>query len=601
MPRFTFSWEKEGCGVCGKPLQVVRTEKRQVTSIAYGAFFAIERQGHCPRHSELAAARSAQLRRIVAPGSEYAYDVLARIGVARFIECRQSAEMQIELSRSHGIDIPPSTIRYLARKFVAYLQIVHRQSIPVLRAQMQMRGGYILHVDGTCEEGSGVLLVCMDSLSGQVLESRKIASESAAEIRPVLKNVRRDWGMPLAVVHDLRKALITVAGKVFKGAAQFVCHYHLAADVGEDILSPHVDRLRRLFRRTKVRPKLRLLVRSLKDFAVCPQSGEHIVSSVLNQRSRSLLREYCTPEAAKGLVHGLAAWILAFSHEGEGYGFPFDMPYLSFYERTLKVHRMLSQLTKNCPGGKRGPLGAFIRLREILAPVVTGEYAREFCELVTETRRDRRIFERFRNALRVCPKGGKKRRNDQGAPKTLSAKRHKKLLKKLRASLSRQARRSAHPSRCASKIVVDHLDKYWKLLFGHVLGKGARKIVVPRTNNIEEGFFRVVKRQCRRLHGRGHLSRDIDSMLPATPLVLNLRNPSYCQAVYGGTEPEKIAEVFSSVDAKAATDLLTNWREEKLTSALPEKLEGVTDLPRRVERFVSMVIKELRGERSPNC
>jgi hypothetical protein len=294
LPRFTFSWEQEVCEKCAEPLLVRRTERREreIKSIAYGAFLAVERQGYCPQHPELPPVRSQELRRIVAPGSEYAYDVLARIGVARFLQCRQITEIQMELARFHGLDIPPSTIGYLARKFIAYFQIVHRQSIGVLRADMKIRGGYILHVDGTCEEGSGVMLVCMDSLSGQVLESRKIGSENTEEIRLVLEDVRRDWGAPLANVHDLRNSLITAVAQVFREIPQFICHYHLAADVGKDILSGHVDRLRRLFRQTRVRPKLRQIVRSLKDFAVLPESGEHIVSSVLDQRPAPVLQEY---------------------------------------------------------------------------------------------------------------------------------------------------------------------------------------------------------------------------------------------------------------------------------------------------------------------
>ena len=598
MPRFTFSWEQETCEKCGEPLLVRRTEwrEREIKSIAYGAFLAVERQGYCPQHPELPPARSQELRRIVAPGSEYAYDVLARIGVARFHECRQITEIQMELSRFHGLDVPPSTIGHLARKFIAYFQIVHRQSIGALRADMRMRGGYILHVDGTCEEGSGVMLVCMDSLSGQVLESRKIGSENTEEIKSVLEDVRRDWGTPLANVHDLRKSLIAAVAEVFKGIPQFICHYHLAADVGKDILSGHTDRLRRVFRRTKVRPKLRQIVRSFKDFAVVPQSGDHLISSVLDQRSRLVLREHCTPEAAKGLVHGLASWILAFSHDGEGYGFPFDMPYLHFYERILEVHRMLPQVAEDM-GGKQDPLRPIIRLKETLDVVVTGEHADQLRQIVADTRRDRRIFERFRAALRICPKGGKERRNDQGAPRTLNAKRHQEQLQKLRASLTRHARQPNHPAAAACTIIVQHLDKYWDLLFGHALPSRGRKIVVPRTNNLEEGLFRVVKQQCRRLHGRGHLSRDIDSMPPATPLVLNLRNASYCQTVYGGTEPEKIAEVFSSVAPDAAMDLLGSWRREKLSTSLPDKLGADKTIPRRVKSFTRMLLNVLRKRR----
>ncbi len=106
LPRFTFSWEQEVCEKCAEPLLVRRTERREreIKSIAYGAFLAVERQGYCPQHPELPPVRSQELRRIVAPGSEYAYDVLARIGVARFLECRQITEIQ-RLSAGNRVEL----------------------------------------------------------------------------------------------------------------------------------------------------------------------------------------------------------------------------------------------------------------------------------------------------------------------------------------------------------------------------------------------------------------------------------------------------------------------------------------------------------------
>jgi len=591
MAKFTFSWEAEGCRKCQRPLQVRLTRRRTVLSLVYGKFVASERQGYCPYHPDLPPARSRKLLRIVAPGCTMAYDLVAAVGLARFLECRQAEEIQMELSRQGGIEVPVRTINELSQKFVAYFQVVHQATIPLLRREMRQRGGYILHIDGTCEEGSRVLLVCLDSLSGQVLESRKISSENVAEVEQVLRDVRRDWGCPLAVVHDLRKSLIIAVGSVFPGVAQFVCHFHFAADVGKDILSPHVDRLRNLFRRTKVRSKLRALCRSLKKFAATQDSGEHVLNSILDGPSSKQLHDLSTPEAVKGTVHALATWILAFSHNGDGYGFPFDVPYLTLYDRVLEVHQVLREASPTWSVEKRGPLGTLKRLKEILDIVVASEHTAQFRSIVTETKREQRIFEQLRSALRICPTGGTQRRNDDGASNLLSPAGQKALLESLRRSLKRKARRPASPKAC--EIVVQHLDKYWDYLFGHVLKKRPRTIVVPRTNNVEESLFRTIKRQCRRLHGRGHVCRDIDDMFEAAPLVLNLRNASYCETVYGGTDLQRIADRFSAVDPSVPTQLLKSWRRDKLSVRIPRKFERHDSLPQRLARFIGVAFKVL--------
>jgi hypothetical protein len=426
---------------------------------------AIEQQGYCPDHPHLAPARSEKLRRIVPPGCNIAYDVMARIGLARLVECRQCGEIQQELSRQQAIDVPVRTISEQAQKFVAYFQIVHQQSVKLLRKEMQNRGGYILHIDGTCEEGSSVLLVCLDSLSGQVLESRKIGSENHDEVQQVLQDVRRDWGVPLAVVHDLRQSLTTAVAEVFS-----------------------------------------------------------------------------------------ATW----------------------------------------PVKKRGPLGALKRFKEILDLVVASRHTAEFREVVAEAQRDQKVFERLRGALRICPRGGAKRRNDDGDCSLLSSARHKEVLDQLRRSLKRKAR--GGPSQQACAIVVRHLDKYWDFLFGHVLRRRSGRIIVPRTNITEESLFRTVKRQCRRLHGRGHLSCDMDNMLEAAPLVLNLRNTSYCEVVYGGADTQSIAERFSAVDPKLPAQLLKSWRREKLSVRLPRKFERLKNLPQLLARFINVAFNVFQQE-----
>ena len=132
-------------------------------------------------------------------------------------------------------------------------------------------------------------------------------------------------------------------------------------------------------------------------------------------------------------------------------------------------------------------------------------------------------------------------------------------------------------------------------LFGHVLPKrSGKKKIVPRTNNVQERLFRTVKIQCRRLHGRGQLSRDIDVMLPATPLVVNLRLPAYCETVYGGVDVDKIAARFSVVHPAGPAALLESWRREKFAVGIPRKLESQKSLPQKLARFIAVAARELR-------
>ncbi len=105
-------------------------------------------------------------------------------------------------------------------------------------------------------------------------------------------------------------------------------------------------------------------------------------------------------------------------------------------------------------------------------------------------------------------------------------------------------------------------------------------------------MFRIVKRQCRRLHGRKGLSHDLEAMSPAVPLLRNLSNRNYCETVYGESEPEHIAVRFSRVDPENAATLLTSWRQETILHRIPRKLEKLTNFPEQLARFISIAIEE---------
>jgi len=81
----------------------------------------------------------------------------------------------------------------------------------------------------------------------------------------------------------------------------------------------------------------------LRPFAVARSGEDHVVSTILGSRSTQDLEQMVSPQTALGALHALISWILAFRSAGEGYGFPFDLPYLTLYQRIVAVHRLLDR------------------------------------------------------------------------------------------------------------------------------------------------------------------------------------------------------------------------------------------------------------------
>ena len=86
-----------------------------------------------------------------------------------------------------------------------YLALPHRQCAPKVREAMHRKGGYIFHLDGTCEGGAPVLMSGLDSLSEIVLGNVKLPSEKAEQIIPVLEEMKSRFGSPLAILKPLQK------------------------------------------------------------------------------------------------------------------------------------------------------------------------------------------------------------------------------------------------------------------------------------------------------------------------------------------------------------------------------------------------------------
>jgi hypothetical protein len=116
----------------------------------------------------------------------------------------------------------------------------------------------------------------------------------------------------------------------------------------------------------------------------------------------------------------------------------------------------------------------------------------------------------------------------------------------------RPARGPAGTWRDAIDIVLSHLQKHGRFLWGHAIrlpqkaGGGIR--VVDRTNNAIETYFHALKHGERRRSGRKVLTQDLEKLSPAAALAMNLNRSDYVSIVCGSLD--KLPEAFARLDSK---------------------------------------------------
>ncbi|MFZ2630457.1 MAG: hypothetical protein WA081_04300 [Desulfosalsimonadaceae bacterium] len=185
-----------------------------------GAFWARQTVLYCPHDQKTFG--SEQLQSLVPKGGTFGFDVIVEVGFALFVHCRNNQEAMAELA-AKNVFISEREISYLGRKFIIYLALAHRQSQPILREFLTGRGGYILHVDGTCEGDSPNLFCGLDGLSELVLDTVKIASEKKEQLVPFFRGIKEQYGEPRALVHDMGKGIVNAVAEVFPGIPDFIC------------------------------------------------------------------------------------------------------------------------------------------------------------------------------------------------------------------------------------------------------------------------------------------------------------------------------------------------------------------------------------------
>ena len=444
-----------------------------------------------------------------------------RVGLARYHRHRQREEIRAALARE-GLCLSAGSVSALCDRFLAALEALHWQRAPALRAALPH--GYVLHIDATCEQGRGGTFRCLDGWSGWILHAVRIGSENERELRPAVERTVAAFGDPVAIMRDLGKAgAKAVADCRRRGIPDLLCQYHFLAAVGRRLLDADYALLRSRIARSKVRSRLRALLRAARA----------------DERVR--------PDLA-----ALLLWVL----EAEGrkhLAYPFALPHLDFRRR---CQQFPAERDRRLPPPRSRSERRLLRQ----AAEALGELERLDPEACASSRLEQgwTVFCELRDVLRLSDRelpGGP--RPTPLPPEAAAARlpaiaadfqHYRQDLRQRVAARAADGRATFQPE----AIVLGYLDRYGDGLVGHPVARDAAGrvvAVVDRTNNAIEHSFGGSKQGLRRRLGRTHLGRDLEDQPAQVALAENLQHPDYVQVVCGTLD--QLPQAFAALDRQA--------------------------------------------------
>ncbi len=410
---------------------------------------------------------SESYRQLVPRQGNYAFDLIVQVGLARFREHRQNGEIQQQIQARWGLSLPCSTINELAHTFLDYLAALHQARSPQLRKRLEEDGGYVLHVDGTCEPSTDTVFNAVAGHRAWSLAGTKMSGEDSKQIASLLRRCVESFGKPRAVVRDLSSQIETAVAEVLR-------------DPGPDLPLPlPAKRGRETLRETPCEASGR--VTSLEDTSRLEIVGKDLVR--YSKQTGGLSREkveQClqTPELLKDLeplparrmtAYLLLRWLEDYGADLHGEYFPFDLPGLAFYRRGREIYDWLVKFTgaANFPRHRVVHAGddhpAPCRLAGRCGPRAAAE----------RLEKAERLFNELRQLLRLdgdIHASGVRRQVPTGTPE-IAAEQEKSLCAWEKRLPQRLATERDPDTIRDLQVVQGYLEKYRDKLVGHVLSR----------------------------------------------------------------------------------------------------------------------------------
>jgi len=367
----------------------------------------------------------------------------------------------------------------------------------------------------------------------------KLPSEKADLLIPFLRQIQQHYGDPLALVHDMGKGILLAVGEVFPGKPDFICHFHFLRDIGKDLFEEPYQRIRTRIQRLNTRTLLRQKAKALQKAMDANDKAVQVLKAGINAGKMEASLSHPMPAlVAFTMIH----WAFDTSGQVKGYGFPFDLAHLVFYQRLQRIYSFIEQLRHGSLHRNKSyrPLFQLFRLiHRVMEDSILSKSVAQMEERVE-------VFENLRKALRIALPEGKKGLNDDGEDTDTQT------IKEKVEAFREQLRTDSHFSgKDPYRKMIRQIDTYWEKLFADPIAvdtPNGRVLIQPqRTNNTLERFFRDLKRRYRKKSGTVSLSKTLKTILSDTPLVKNLDNEEYLNIILDGCDT--LEERFARIDS----------------------------------------------------
>jgi hypothetical protein len=511
--------------------------------------------------------------------------------MARFRHHRQNHEIQKQLLHRFKLLIPESTISTLAHQFLDYFSAVHYAKANDIAQLIKKNGGYVGHFDGTCDAGTEVLFSVIDEISRIVLLTTRMTSENFNEVKQFFTKCKNLYDHPLAIMRDLGTNYQPAIKEVFDQVVDLICQYHFLENVGNSLLKKTHHELTNRIRNLKIKMSFKAirkkLVQAAKNKPPIPSKQlEQFIKKPDSMLNLNLNLNLDKTILQKYLIYFILRWIDDYSSELKGEYFPFDQPALVYYRRCVQVYDLITQLLDNSDNTSQLKPRQKQTLLTIVRHLEPFKKDHNLQKVANRLEKQVNLFNQLRDTLRFN-RPDKKPILRQHPPVSIieeevkeTEERLKQFRQDLQVNINTKEKDYDIDIACASKKIIDYLDKYMDELVGHLVtipGKN-KVLLLDRTNNLSEQHFSNTKKGWRRKLGVKKLTRHLKAARHEELLLTNLDQPEYINIVYDGSLDNMPSLFANNCHQARQIRKLRDNKEEKRALPIGKKLLRTSDV-----------------------